>query len=131
MGAILVRSPTFRHVGIFHTTCNANECLPDLVNTIQQCTGNTMHNTPKNSTTINTTVSPPPPPAPLQVRKLFCSKLEGGSEAVEGVRLVRDKTTLIGKGFGYVLLADRALAAAVSPPDFLRKFCFCCTFVIR
>eukprot|EP00904_Undaria_pinnatifida_P009138 jgi/Undpi1/5354/HiC_scaffold_2.g00635.m1 len=47
-----------------------------------------------------------------KVRKLFCSKLEGGSEAVEGVRLVRDKTTLIGKGFGYVLLADRALAAA-------------------
>ncbi|CAN0432019.1 unnamed protein product, partial [Laminaria digitata] len=46
------------------------------------------------------------------VRALFCSKLEGGSEAVEGVRLVRDKATLIGKGFGYVLLADRALAAA-------------------
>ncbi|CAM9191496.1 unnamed protein product, partial [Hapterophycus canaliculatus] len=47
-----------------------------------------------------------------EVRTLFSSKLEGGAKAVEGVRLVRDKATLIGKGFGYVLLADRALAAA-------------------
>lgn len=49
-----------------------------------------------------------------QVRALFSSKLEGGDTAVEGVRLVRDKETLVGKGFGYVLLADRALAASVS-----------------
>lgn len=48
------------------------------------------------------------------MRALFASKLEGGGKAVEGVRLVRDKATLVGKGFGYVLLADRALAAAVS-----------------
>ncbi|CAM9825786.1 unnamed protein product, partial [Scytosiphon promiscuus] len=47
-----------------------------------------------------------------EVRALFASKLEGGAQAVEGVRLVRDKATLVGKGFGYVLLTDRALAAA-------------------
>ncbi|CAN0336134.1 unnamed protein product, partial [Ectocarpus sp. 13 AM-2016] len=44
--------------------------------------------------------------------ELFASKLESGPKSVEGVRLVRDKATLVGKGFGYVLLADRALAAA-------------------
>ena len=49
-----------------------------------------------------------------KVRALFAAKLEGADKAVEGVRLVRDKTTLVGKGFGYVLLADRAHAAAVS-----------------
>lgn len=45
---------------------------------------------------------------------MFSSKLEGGDKAVEGVRLVRDKDTFVGKGVAYVLLADRALAAAVS-----------------
>lgn len=54
------------------------------------------------------------PDIELQVRALFSSKLEGADKAVEGVRLVRDKATLVGKGFGYVLLTDRALAAAVS-----------------
>lgn len=49
----------------------------------------------------------------VQVRSLFSAKLEAGDIAVEGVRVVRDKATLVGKGFGYVLLADRALAAAV------------------
>ncbi|CAM9737303.1 unnamed protein product [Choristocarpus tenellus] len=46
-----------------------------------------------------------------EVRALFVSKLEAGDSAVEGVRLVRDKSTLVGKGIGYILLADRALAA--------------------
>ncbi|CAN0413249.1 unnamed protein product, partial [Discosporangium mesarthrocarpum] len=46
-----------------------------------------------------------------EVRSLFASELGRGEGCVEGVRLVRDRATLVGKGFGYVLLADRALAA--------------------
>ncbi len=49
-----------------------------------------------------------------EVRAHFAAALagEGGDGAVEGVRLVRDAETQVGKGFGFVLLQDKATAAA-------------------
>ena len=49
-----------------------------------------------------------------EVRAHFAAALaaEGGDGAVEGVRLVRDAETQMGKGFGFVLLQDKATAAA-------------------
>lgn len=49
-----------------------------------------------------------------EVRAHFAAALaaEGGDAAVEGVRLVRDAETQMGKGFGFVLLQDKATAAA-------------------
>jgi len=46
------------------------------------------------------------------VRAHVAKGLEGGEGDVEGVRLVRDPETQQGKGFGFVLLKDRASVAA-------------------
>ncbi len=46
------------------------------------------------------------------VRAHVAKGLEGGEGDVEGVRLVRDPETLQGKGFGFILLKDRASVAA-------------------
>lgn len=46
------------------------------------------------------------------VRAHVAKGLEGGERDVEGVRLVRDSETLQGKGFGFILLKDRASVAA-------------------
>lgn len=40
----------------------------------------------------------------MQVRAHFAASLEGGQEAIEGVRLVRDPDSQMGKGFGFLLL---------------------------
>ena len=58
-----------------------------------------------------------------EVRKHFSDGLAGigdsasnatdkGTELIQGVRLVRDSETQLGKGFGYLLLRDRSTAAA-------------------
>ncbi len=41
-----------------------------------------------------------------EVRKFFAEVLENADD-IEGVRLVRDPETLVGKGIGYILLKDR------------------------
>lgn len=46
------------------------------------------------------------------VRAHVAKGLEGGEGDVEGVRLVRDPETQQGKGFGFVLLKDRASVAS-------------------
>jgi nucleolar protein 12 len=42
-----------------------------------------------------------------EVRKFFAEVLENGVQDIEGIRLVRDPATLVGKGIGYILLKDR------------------------
>lgn len=46
------------------------------------------------------------------IRAHVAQELEGGPGDVEGVRLVRDPETQQGKGFGFVLLKDKASVAA-------------------
>lgn len=42
-----------------------------------------------------------------ELRSFIADRLPGGDEEVEGVRIVRDQETLIGKGIAYVLLRSR------------------------
>lgn len=42
-----------------------------------------------------------------QIRQLFVGKIEGGHSAIEGIRVVRDKTKQIGKGIALVLFKER------------------------
>ena len=41
------------------------------------------------------------------VRNHFAKSLSNGQNDIEGIRLVRDPVTLVGKGIGYLLLKDR------------------------
>ena len=51
----------------------------------------------------------------MQLREFFASKLEGGDACIENVRVIRDKVTFEGKGFGYLLLTDEdAVAQALA-----------------
>lgn len=42
-----------------------------------------------------------------ELREHFAKALPNGQKDIVGVRIVRDPATLVGKGFGYLLLADR------------------------
>lgn len=58
-----------------------------------------------------------------ELRQFFVGLLKRGDDAVEGVRIVRDQETLIGKGIAYVLLKDRdAVMAALSLPKTSLKY---------
>jgi hypothetical protein len=45
----------------------------------------------------------------LQLREFFANKLDkcGGDACIESIRVIRDKETFQGKGFGYLLLTVR------------------------
>lgn len=58
-----------------------------------------------------------------ELRSFFVKKLKGGDDAIDGVRIVRDQETLIGKGIGYLLLKDRdTVMAALSLPKTSLKY---------
>lgn len=58
-----------------------------------------------------------------EVRQFFVGLLKRGEDVVEGVRIVRDQETLIGKGIAYVQLKDRdAVMAALSLPKTSLKY---------
>ena len=42
-----------------------------------------------------------------ELREHFGAVMPNGQEDIQSVRLVRDSETLVGKGFGYILLSDR------------------------
>ncbi|KAJ1438754.1 hypothetical protein B484DRAFT_200131 [Ochromonadaceae sp. CCMP2298] len=42
-----------------------------------------------------------------EVREFFAAALPNGHEDIEGLRLIRDAATLVGKGIGYVLFKER------------------------
>jgi nucleolar protein 12 len=58
------------------------------------------------------------------VRALFGSRVSGGGGAIEAVRLVRDKVTMVGKGIAFVTFKERAAvveALGLDGADFAKR----------